>query len=233
MYKAVFFDMGNTLSRQRPSREEVMVDFLQEKGYDFAVRDMAAAFLAADLFFYDWAQGTPYPRRESLDRQAMWLGYSRTFLESLGLDHNDGWHQEMGRVFEAAVQRRHTALFPEVLETLDALKARGLKLAVVSNWDNTLEDHCRELGLIRYMEVVAASQVVGSDKPDAGIFRYALEKVGAAPQEALHVGDIYPADVVGARNADITPVLVDRYDLQPQADCLRVRSLWEVVGLVK
>ncbi len=233
MYKAVFFDMGNTLSRQRPSREEVMVDFLQGKGYDFAVRDMAAAFLAADLFFYDWAQGTPYPRRESLDLQAMWLGYSRTFLESLGLDHNDGWHQEMARVFDSAVQRRHTALFPEVLETLDALKAKGLKLAVVSNWDNTLEDHCRELGLTRYMEVVAASQVVGSDKPDAGIFRYVLEKVGAAPQEALHVGDIYPADVVGARNAGITPVLVDRYDLQPQADCLRVRSLWEVVGLVK
>jgi putative hydrolase of the HAD superfamily len=233
MYKAIFFDMGNTLSQPRPSREEVMADFLREKGYGFPVRDTAAAFLAADLFFYDWAQAIPYPQRESLDRRAMWLSYTRTFLESLGLDHNDGWHQEMAQVFEAAARRRHTALFPEVLETLDALKAKGLKLAVVSNWDNTLEEHCRELGLTRYMEVVAASQVVGSDKPDAGIFRYVLEKVGAAPQEALHVGDMYPADVVGARNASITPVLVDRYDLQPQADCLRVRSLWEVVGLVR
>ena len=102
----------------------------------------------------------------------------------------------------------------------------------MSNWDLSLDDHIRELGLAPYLNVVVGSQAVGSEKPQARIFQIALAQVGVTAAEALHVGDIYTADVLGARAAGLVPVLIDRYDLQPQADCLRVRSLEELPAII-
>ena len=55
---------------------------------------------------------------------------------------------------------------------------------------------------------------------------------GMAPREAVHVGDTYEDDVMGARSAGLRPILVDREDRHPEADCLRVRNLREVEALV-
>ncbi len=53
------------------------------------------------------------------------------------------------------------------------------------------------------------------------------------PERAVHIGDTPAADVAGARAAGIRPVLVDPYDLHPDADCVRVRSLAEFVELLE
>ncbi len=115
-----------------------------------------------------------------------------------------------------------------VREALALLRACGRRLVVVSNANGTLVALLRRLGLLDAFEAVLDSAVEGVEKPDPRLFQLALERVGAEPGTALHVGDMYEIDVVGARAAGLRAVLVDPDGLYPEADCPRVRSLLEL-----
>ncbi len=225
---AVFFDMGSTLSYQDPTREEVLADFLRESGYERTVHEVRRAILSADTWWHEWVAQEPFAWRQPEQRETLRLRYRQAFLDALGVDGHNGLRHSLEDIFRTSIMRRHNAIYADVLPTLQALRAAGLRLAIVSNWDNTLMDHCRELGIVPYFDTIVGSLDVGYEKPNRRIFDIALERVGVRPEQTLHVGDMYPADVAGARRAGITPVLLDRYDLQPDADCLRVRTLDEV-----
>ena len=81
---------------------------------------------------------------------------------------------------------------------------------VVSNWDASLHERLAETGLAVLVDGALASAEVGAAKPEGAIFSAALELAGSAPHEAWHVGDTIEADVAGARDAGLTPVLIDR-----------------------
>jgi putative hydrolase of the HAD superfamily len=80
-------------------------------------------------------------------------------------------------------------LFNDVPRALAALRERGVRLAVISNFDRRLLAIFRHLGIDGAFECVILSSETGADKPDPRIFRIALEKMGVAPEDALHVGD--------------------------------------------
>ena len=119
-----------------------------------------------------------------------------------------------------------------VIPTLTALKAQGYRLAVVSNANGTLRASFARLGLAAFFETMVDSAEEGLEKPDARLFELALGRVGAAAAEAVHVGDMYHVDIVGARAAGIRALLVDEADLKTQVDCPRIRSISELPALV-
>jgi len=86
------------------------------------------------------------------------------------------------------------------VEALASVRERGLKLAVVSNWDCSLRDRLKTLGLLDMFDAVVSSSDAGTPKPDPAPFRMALEQIGTEPHRALHVGD-EPADEQGAAAA--------------------------------
>ncbi len=90
--------------------------------------------------------------------------------------------------------------FPGAVETLEALRARGLELAVVSNWDCALRQHLGRLGVDRLFSAVISSAEAGAAKPDPAPFLAALARLGVEPHRSLHVGD-EPADERGSRAA--------------------------------
>lgn len=102
---------------------------------------------------------------------------------------------------------------PEAVGLLEHLRAKGYRLAIVSNWDGTLVDVLRLAGIAGYFDAVIDSAVVGSDKPETRIFEIACAATGVKPAEAVHVGDSPGADVKGALTAGIRPVLLDPLDL--------------------
>lgn len=101
-------------------------------------------------------------------------------------------------------------LHPDALPAMDALEAEGMVLGVVSNWDCALPVHLEHLGVRDRFGVVAASAAVGHRKPDPGIFAHALAALDVAPTQALHVGDQWDEDVLGARAAGVRALLLDR-----------------------
>ncbi len=91
---------------------------------------------------------------------------------------------------------------------LGRLRAAGLRLGVVSNSDGRVEEALRAADLLRYFDVVIDSALVGVEKPDPAIFRAALDVLNVAPEEAMFVGDLYEVDVLGARAAGMSGVLL-------------------------
>jgi putative hydrolase of the HAD superfamily len=101
-------------------------------------------------------------------------------------------------------------VYPDVQPALTDLRDRGLSLITVSNWDYSLPRVLERCGLDGLLDGTVTSAATGSRKPDAGIFRAALELARSKPDEALHVGDTPEEDVAGARAAGIRPLLIDR-----------------------
>ena len=229
---AVFFDMGSTLSLQNPAREDLLLSFLAERGHQRSLSDIRRALLMADVWWHRWAAETPFAWRNEETRAALRRQYRDTFLAALDLANHDGLQEALMDLFRTSVMRRHNALFPDVMPALHALRARGLRLAIVSNWDESLNSHCDDLGLTPLFDTIVGSLYVGREKPDPRIFHIALERLALGPEQVMHVGDMYPSDVVGARRAGIRPILLDRYDLQPDVDCLRVRNLEQILPLL-
>jgi len=120
----------------------------------------------------------------------------------------------------------------DVPPALAALRARGLRLVVVSNANGTLLSMFTRLGLAQAFDVVFDSHVVGIEKPDPRFFQLALERSGARAETTVHVGDLYHVDVVGARAAGIAAILLDAGNLYGDYDCPRVRTIREVVDLI-
>ena len=120
----------------------------------------------------------------------------------------------------------------DVVPALDALRARGLRLTVVSNANGTLCDHLERLGLASRFNCVLDSFDLGVEKPDPRLFELALERSGAARDTTLHVGDLYHVDVVGARAAGLRGVLLDVAGLYEDVDCPRFRSLAGLVAAI-
>ncbi len=86
------------------------------------------------------------------------------------------------------------------VEALAAVRSRGLKLAVVSNWDCSLPERLDGLGLLEQFDTVVTSAEAGVPKPDPAAFQLALERLGVAASRALHIGD-EDADERGANAA--------------------------------
>lgn len=122
---------------------------------------------------------------------------------------------------------------PEVVPALDRLAALGVTLAIASNANGVLARMFDRVGLTRYFHAICDSCVEGVEKPDPRFFRVVLERAGGRPETAIHVGDLYHVDVVGARSAGVRPVLLDPHGLYRDYDVERVRSLDELVTLVR
>ena len=120
------------------------------------------------------------------------------------------------------------SVMPQVPEALARMRDRGLMLVVVSNSDGTAERSLDAAGLRPYLDLVIDSAIVGYEKPDARIFEHALRASGSQPERTLHVGDLYHADVTGARAAGIHALLLDPYGDWPEVDCEREPDLWAV-----
>jgi putative hydrolase of the HAD superfamily len=122
---------------------------------------------------------------------------------------------------------------PAVLPALAALRARGLKITIVSNSNGKLRVLFDRLALAGCVDCMLDSHDEGVEKPDPRFFDLALERSGARRETTIHVGDLYHVDVVGARNAGLRGVLLDEAGLYPEVDCPRVRTLTELVERIE
>jgi len=118
-----------------------------------------------------------------------------------------------------------SAVLPGVPDALARLRAAGFRLVVVSNADGTVEEGLTRAGLRPHLHAVVDSAVVGFEKPDPRIFHHALALHGTDPARTLHVGDMYAADIVGARSAGLHALLLDPHGDWGPMDCAVARDV--------
>jgi putative hydrolase of the HAD superfamily len=210
--------LGTLVELERPWPH--LVDELAARGVVVG-EDVARAAMLAEMAYYrahhdeavDWATLKDLRRRCAAVVQEQ-------LQTALPLDD----------VLDALLGAIRFRAYPEVPGVLARLRAGGARLAVVSNWDVSLHDVLERTGLRPLVDAVVISAELGVAKPDPAIFRAALDRLGAGPDGALHVGDSVEDDVAGARAAGLEAVLVARNGAPAPEGVRAVRSLAELVG---
>ncbi len=230
--KAVLVDAGLTLLRAEPSLGGIYTLVTRSFGRDIPPAEFDRAAGAA---FHDLAEehrnaGESGLRTSEDLEQASWKSHARKVKDGVpameGIDFEAWFHCLYAAFGTSAVWTP----FDDALPALDALRARGLRIAVVSNWDRRLHDILRERDVTARVDAVIVSSEVGWKKPHSAIFRAALGALGVEPGEALHVGDSVGDDMIGAEAVGIRPVLLRR-DGTVHDEFETVRSLGEVAAL--
>jgi putative hydrolase of the HAD superfamily len=218
---AVLLDALGTLVELQPPAPRLQ-RLLGQAGFDVSEERAAAGFAAEIAYYLDHhLEGSDRERVERLrDRCADEL---RRALELPGLDHATArW---------AMLEALEFRPYPDALPALGELRERGVSLVIASNWDCSLPDWLAPAGITELVDGVVTSAEVGAPKPDPRVFERALAIAGAAPSEALHVGDTVDNDVEGAAAAGVRAVLVQR-EGEPPAGMEAVRSLRELAALL-
>jgi len=165
---------------------------LAERGVERSREHVARAF-AAEVAYY-------LPRAHE-GRDAESLGRLRRQCAGVFLAEA-GASLDVSEFAPAFVDALEFHVLPGGQEALERLCAAGLALACIGNWDVSLADYLRRVGLSHFFATVVSSAEAGAPKPDPRPFQLALSRLGAAPERALHVGDS-DADSDGARAAGL------------------------------
>jgi HAD superfamily hydrolase (TIGR01509 family) len=222
--QTVLFDAGGVLVYPNWTR---ISDALRKHGVDVTAAALAAAEPQAKrrLDMTKTIQVTN-------DTSRGWRFFN-LILEHAGVALSDATDAALAELHEYHRINNLWELVPShVPPALNALRERGLTLAVVSNANGTLRAHFQRLGLEASFACVLDSCEEGVEKPDPRIFLNALARTGGRAASTIHVGDLYEVDVVGARAAGIRAVLLDEAGLYADADCFRVRSLDDLLAAI-
>ncbi len=231
--KAVFFDAGMTLIGPSLLLQEVMALVLARHGVDADLEALRLGLGRAEEYYLETVRSERDIWSDRGRILAMWQNYYCTALRAAGVEADEarlkGWAAEIIRAFEDPDLWQP---YPDVPGTLAELRRRGYRQGVISDWTGPLETILAAHGLLDHLDFVLTSGEVGVAKPNPHLFRLALRQAGVGPDRAVHVGDTYWTDVLGARVAGIQPILLDRKGTNPPADCPVIASLEELLGLL-
>lgn len=213
--RAVFFDVGNTLLFAEPSVSEVCRQVLAEAGHvrDLHVIDSYMPLVDAyyeERYAEDDAFWTDEERTSSV-----WVGMYSLLCRELGIEAEAV--DIARRVYDEFGRPDRWAAYADVRPAFERLKALGLRLGIISNWDSRLVRLLTGLGFGELLDDIVSSADVGLHKPDPRIFELACGRLGVSPHEAAHIGDHHYADVLGASAVGMRAILIDRHgSVDPQ-----------------
>jgi putative hydrolase of the HAD superfamily len=206
---AVTFDVGNTLITTWPSVGHVYAEIAARHGCGGVTPE-----ILEERFRSVW------PGRLHLaETRAGWEQVVDEVFDGLvGSPPSCTFFDEIYRRFtEADVWR----IYDDVLPALDQVAARGLRLAVISNWDERLRAVLRALDLDARFETIVVSCEIGYAKPHPAIFAEATARLGLPAHRVLHIGDNAEADLRGAREAGLNALQIVRTAVEPGPDHLQ------------
>lgn len=224
-YSAIVFDCADTLLWMDPSRAELFRDVAAAAGITLPLPDVERAYEIVDFAIK--------MKSSTLGSQDAKLGFyysiNAALCNVLGLQRSlSELHPRLVAEFG---RRRRWRPFPDVCETLRQLTVR-VPLYVLANWDSHLSAVLRNAGLGGFFRDALSSEMLGHEKPERACFETFLSRTSLVPSATVYVGNEYIADVIGARNAGLTPLLVDRSGKMRSADCVRVSSFTELTSVM-
>jgi putative hydrolase of the HAD superfamily len=209
----VFFDVGNTLLQPHPSVSEVVRQVLAEEGHIHDLHAIDELMPLVDEYYEDRYRSDDTFWTDEDRTSQVWVGMYSLLCRKLGIDV--GAEQIAARVYQEFGDPARWIAYPDVAPAFARLKQRGMRLGLISNWDNRLSGLIEGLGLGGQLDTIVSSADVGLHKPDPRIFELACARLGVRPEEAAHVGDHHYADIVGAQAIGMRPVLIDRHATSP------------------
>jgi HAD superfamily hydrolase (TIGR01549 family) len=229
-FRAVFFDVGETLVHVDPTFADLFVTVLAGAGHERSVDDVRDASAHVYARFSEAARDgsmwTTTPERS----RAFWTSVYERMLGELGVADDNGLASVLHREF---TRMENYVLFDDVLPAIESLLASGVLLGVVSNFEAWLEDWFGAHELLELFPVRVISGIEGIEKPDERIFQLALDRASVSAEESAYVGDNPEFDVDPPAALGMFPVLVDRRERFPDHRGARVTDLRELPAILE
>ena len=234
-YDILLFDLGYTLVYFEPPQEAIVQQVLQSLGLERSLEEIGSAAGAVWGDYYQDAETEEFPATEAYDRQIQ-AKLEIALLTHLGVKEAQGALKAYADAIESRFSEPGVIRpYPEVTEVLALLVEQSYRLGIVSNWSWNLRDRVAQAGLDHFFELIWASAYAGCNKPHPGVFESALRQMSppaTTSDPVLYIGDSYRHDVLGARNAGIDAVLLDRDGTATATDCVLIRDLWGLFPLL-
>lgn len=233
--RAVFLDAGLTLIYSDLPLAERISAIASERGIPLSPQAVAAAMPLAQAGLFKAHRDDPDLWSFDDRVHQLWLDFYRSALHYTGID---GASLLAGHCADALYAEFNAPgawkLYQDVLPTLEALHHEGYIIGVISDWSSNLPAGVLlPLGIGSYVNFMVVSTIVRHAKPGQDLYREALARAGAAPHEAVHVGDNYINDILGARGAGIRGIFLDRDNRHTAPlDCPRITTLAELPHLL-
>ncbi len=223
--RAITFDAAGTLIVPQPSVGAVYGEIGRAHGLATPDNELERRFHAA------FKARHHLPRPTEASELHFWRDLvGEVFAPWADTAAADRLFPDLWAAFAEARRWRPRADMPALFATL---RARGLKLAILSNWDSRLHRVVAGHEWCRWLDHVFVSADLGVEKPASAIFAHAAAALDCAPHELLHVGDSWEHDIVGALAAGWHAAWLDSTAASPtDARAVRIRTLEEVPGLL-
>lgn len=184
--RVVFFDAGGTLLRPAQPIGETYAAVARHYGQNWEPAELTESFKAA------FKKRRPRPDHEVAtngDERTWWKLVVADTLDAVGRPESFPFDHYFEELYAVYARPELWRVFPEVFPVLDVLRERGVKLAVLSNWDWRLPPLLDALELTPYFDKILISGHHGAEKPSPKLYAAALAAFDLQPHEALLVGD--------------------------------------------
>ncbi|WP_273853765.1 HAD family hydrolase [Guptibacillus spartinae] len=216
MIKGILFDLDETLLNRKASVEAFIHDqYKRYKPYMAGVEaeTYCARFIELDNNGYTWKDRV-YERI---------VEEYQLLLSSVELLHDYLLHF-----------KQHCQPFTGMLEMLEALKARGYQLGMITNGRTAFQlSNIRALGIEEYFDIIVISEEEEVKKPESTIFQRALERMNIKAHEAIFVGDHLINDVKGAKDVGMRAVWKKREEEPEETEDVSIYSLLDLLSVVE
>lgn len=207
----IFLDAFGTLINVRGSVGEAYALFASRWGVkgDAVVLNEAffKSFKAAPPMAFPEAELSEIPQLE----YDWWEAITYQTFESTGLrDRFSNFSAFFAELYDYFATAEPWYVYDDVKPALDKWQDRGVKLAVLSNFDSRIYPVLKALDLADYFSNITISTEVGAAKPNPKIFTHALTINGCKPEEVVHIGDSFDADYQGALAVGIEAIWLNR-----------------------
>lgn len=226
MSACALFDFADTLAELQPRRQDIVADYIARVGgIHIGPEAIARAYKAVDLLLpYSSVKTRTQEQRDHFYRE-----YNRQMFALLGVTHRA---DPAGLIAAFGERKAHWQLKPGARDTLVALRGRGYRIGIISNFDSRLEQVVFEfLGLGDLIDYLHISQTEGVEKPDPRFYLGFFERHGLQIERSVYVGDSYTLDFLPATGIGLRAWLLDEAGLYPHLP-EAIRSIGDVPGLL-
>lgn len=228
-YKAVFFDLDDTLLLRTPTPAGAFVIFARSMNIHVDWATERRVKLWTHRYWGEDKQIREDKSRFHTDTD-FWLNYNKQLLEVVEVTTNLSQQARLSLNWFDEHYDPHVEIAPGSYKVLATLKEAGYRLGLISNRPDPVDETVTKLGLEGIFDIMVAAGEVGYWKPDPAIFAYALSQLnGIQAEDCVYIGDNYFSDGQGAARAGWVPILFDPEGLYENIPYHRIKRIDELL----
>jgi HAD superfamily hydrolase (TIGR01549 family) len=207
MIDTVIFDFVNTIAFLTPCKEDILVKYCQENNTQIVSKlDILRCYAELD-------GEMPYSSvtiKKDSEKRIFYTEYNKKLFNKLDIPGHERFYD-----FYHSVEKQWT-LDKNVCELFNFLKDRKIRIGIISNFDDNLENVLSKLNIAKMLDFVVVSAKVGLEKPSIKFYNYAKTRYNIDTNSAIYIGDSYELDYAPSTEAGFVSFLIDRENIIDQ-----------------